>query len=108
MRTHLHHFFHNDLQENPIIRDAAVVAYSYKELWDVINTVENYHKDRKHTKENEIQDWYFRHRILQDSGEYIAKSEVFGKTQKVKQIALDDDAAGCMAGMFGGDDDDCW
>lgn len=108
VRTHLHHFLHGELQENPIVRDAAVVAYSYEELWNVIEKVELHRKDQQHTKENEIQDWYFRHRILGENGEYVAKSLLFGKTQKIQQIELDDDTGGCMAGMFGGDDDDCW
>ena len=106
VKTHIHHFLHADLQKNPIVRDMAVNAKSYEDLIRAIDAIKAYHRDCGINKDEETQDWYYRHRIENEYGELVGKAEIFGKVQKIPQIEIDDDAGCCIEGMFGGVDGD--
>lgn len=107
VRTHIHHFLHADLQNNPFVRDMAVNAKTLNELSQAIDVLEVHHRDSNANVEDEIQDWYFRHRVKNEEGILVGKAEIYGKTQAIPQVELDDDAAECIGSMFG-EVDDCW
>ena len=82
-------------------------AKTLNELSQAIDVLEIHHKDSNANVEDEIQDWYFRHRVKNEEGILVGKAEIYGKTQAIPQVELDDDAAECIGSMFG-EVDDCW
>ena len=105
VKTHIHHFLHADLQQNPLVRDMAVDARSYEDIRRAIDAVDAYHKDAGYCKEDEKQDWYYRHRVENEYGDLVGKAEIFGKVQYIPQVEIDDDAGCCMGDMFGEGDE---
>jgi tRNA-dihydrouridine synthase 1 len=98
MRMHVHKFIHPDLQRYPTFRMQCVNAEQMSELEDCLNSLEKIHASEEHDASQEGLAWYRRHRDRELPAQQTKEGVAYNE--------LADDAADCMAGLFGGDDDE--
>jgi tRNA-dihydrouridine synthase 1 len=98
MRTHIHRFLHEDMQENHDWRQMVNEVDSLSGMDDAVVACEQFHNQKCHLVSSEGLSWYLRHR----NGSARERME---KSGEIMSTELEEDTADCFASLFGGDEE---
>jgi tRNA-dihydrouridine synthase len=97
IRTHMHRFLHEDMQDDHSLRNLLVTANTLEKLEDALEICRRAHEAKSHAVSEEELSWYLRHRIDREKPD-----------GEMGDDATDEEceAEGCANELFGSNDDD--